>query len=282
MDIDKTKRLQDMMAGQSTKANVIAITSGKGGVGKSNIAANLAICLAASNKKVLLLDADLGLGNVDVLMNINSKYNLSHVISGQKSVAEVTQLGPAGVEVVCGASGLEDMANISSFQRNRLIEELDEMQNNADVILIDTAAGIDKSVVSFCRASDHVLVVTTPEPTAMTDAYAMIKLLAMKDYPGRISMVVNMAQNVSEGKKIYRQISDVARRFIGVQVYDAGVICSSDKLTMSVRLREPVVLAYPKSNVTATLVAMAARLSRGATVRRAKEGFFQRVVNLLF
>ena len=142
----------------------------------------------ASKKRVVLIDADLGLANLDVILNINSKYNLSHVISGVRRIDEITQTGPAGIEVICGASGLEGLADLTHFQRQRLIEELGRLQDSADAIIIDTAAGMNKSVIAFCMAADHALVVATPEPTAMTDAYAMIKVLAAHNYAGRISL----------------------------------------------------------------------------------------------
>jgi len=276
-----TKHLEDMMSQTSGKADVLTVTRGKGGVGKTNISANLAICLAASGKKVVLLDADLGLGNLDLVMNINTRSNLSHVVAGQKTLDEIIHIGPAGVEVICGGSGIEELANLNQFQRTRLLEQLDKLQDNADIIIIDTGAGISSQVLCFCQAADHVLVITTPEPSAMTDAYAMIKVLASKRFDGRISLVVNMANTVAEGKRTYRQIADVAMRFLNMPIYEAGVICRTDKLTAAVRKRIPVVLAHPRARITSSLAAMAARLSRSSGVKD-KEGFFRRVVNLFF
>jgi flagellar biosynthesis protein FlhG len=274
--------LHQMMARQEGRGQVLAVTSGKGGVGKTNIAANLAICLASSNRKVILLDADLGLGNLDVVMNINSRHNLSHVVAGRKTLEEIIQIGPAGVEVICGGSGIEELANLGQFQRNRLMEELQTLQNQTDMVVIDTGAGIHTSVICFCMSADHVLVVTTPEPPAMTDAYAMIKVLSGRRYSGRISLVVNMAASVAEGKKIYRQIADVARRFLDTPIYEAAILCKDDHVSAAVRAREPVVLAYPRSKITASLVAMTARLVRGVAANQSTESFFQKVVNWFF
>ena len=260
-------------------ATVLAITSGKGGVGKTNIAANLSICLAAEHQRVMLLDADLGLGNLDVILNIQSRYNLSHVVSGQRSLEEVVHVGPSGVEVICGGSGIEMLANLNTFQRQRLIEELDTLHGRSDFLVIDTGAGIQSSVVGFCLASDQTLVVTTPEPTAMTDAYAIIKVLASNAYAGRISLLVNMAQTVSEGRTIYRQIADVASRFLNTPVYEAGVLCRDEAVISSVRKRTPVVLAYPKSPFTASLRDISLRLTRGSSQNTCSDGFFRKVVN---
>lgn len=274
--------LQQMAASCKQPASVLAITSGKGGVGKTSIAANLAICMAASQKRIVLVDADMSLGNLDIIMNINSKYNISHMVNGQKSLEEIIHTGPEGIEIICGASGLEELANISEFQRHRLLRELSKLQNNSDAIIIDTAAGISKSVVGFCLAADHTLVVTTPEATAMTDAYAMIKVLVRNRFDGRISLIVNMADNQAEGKKIYQQVANVARRFLNTDVYNAGVLVKDDHLSSAVRLRKPVVLAYPKSQITSSLMALAAKLSSGLAVEPNKEGFFKKVVDRFF
>lgn len=280
MNNETTKHLQKMMANETDRPRVLAITSGKGGVGKTNIASNLSICFAANSKKVLLFDADLGLGNVDVVINADSNYNLTHVLSGYKELREIISIAPGGVEVICGGSGVEELANISPFQLQRLLDDFETLQNSHDMIVIDTGAGIHNSTISFCQAADHVLVVTTPEPASMTDAYAMIKVLASRGYAGQISLVVNMAASVAEGKRIYRQISQVASRFLNIQIYEAGIICRTEKLINSVRKRLPVVLNYPKSRITADFVAMAARLTKSPVKRDEHESFFRKVVNL--
>ena len=264
------------------RAKVLAVTSGKGGVGKTNIATNLSISLAKCGKQVSIIDADLGLGNLDILMNINSRFNLRDVIDNGKSLDEIICIGPCGVEVVCGGSGFTDLADMDKFKRQRLVNEISKLESNRDVIVIDTAAGIHSSVVGFCQAADHTLVVTTPESTAMADAYAMIKVLSANNYDGRISVVVNMASSVVEGKKVYRQIADVARRFLNYPVYEAGVLCRDDRLTASVKAREPVVISYPKSQVALSLTAMAARLGRVQTAAVSRDGFLRKVANWFF
>jgi len=274
--------LQRVMENCRRPAKVLAITSGKGGVGKTNIAANLAICLAASGKKVLLVDTDISLGNLDIVMGVHSKYNVSHLLSGRKSIEEIIYTGPEGLEVIFGASGLEDLANIDEFRRHRLLGELSRLQSDFDVIVIDTAAGISRLVVGFCLAADHVLVATTPEAPAMTDAYAMIKMLVGNGLAGQISLIVNMALTVTEGKKTYRQISNVARQFLNTHVYYAGVLLKDERLSFAVRQRKPVVLAYPKARISSSLVALAAKLGNGLAAAPAEEGFFKKVVDLFF
>ena len=272
-------QLQPLINPQRRRAAVMAVTSGKGGVGKTNIAANLAICLAAAEKKVTLIDADFGLGNLDVVMNIDTKYNISHVISGVKTIEEIIHIGPGGVEIICAGSGIEDMADIGPFKRQRLLDELEAICSNSDIVLIDTAAGIGNSVVSFCCAADEVLVVTTTEPAAMTDAYAMIKVLSQNNYAGRISLVVNMADNPAEGRKVYRQIAEAASRFLDIHLYEAAVLHKDDSLVASVKSRRPVVLAYPKAKITASFGTMTARLVKGTAIEQNEKGFFNKVVN---
>jgi flagellar biosynthesis protein FlhG len=278
----ETLYLQQIMESHRRPASVLAITSGKGGVGKTNITANLGICLAASGKKVLLVDADFSLGNLDIVMNVNNRYNVSHMIYDGKSVEEIIHSGPEGIEMICGASGLEELADLNEFQRRRLLKELSKLQNDNDVILIDTAAGISKSVVGFCLSANNVLVVTTPEATAMTDAYAMIKVLVGNRFTGHISLIVNMAHSIPEGKKTYQKIANVAGRFLNTHVYNAGILLKDERLSCSVRLRKPVVLAHPKSQITSSLAALAAKLSNSESSRSDDEGFFKKVVTWFF
>ena len=274
--------LREMMQECCKPATVLAVTSGKGGVGKTNIAANLAICLAASRKRVTLFDADVSLGNLDIIMNLDNKYNISHLIDGQKNIEDIIHYGPEGLEIVCGASGLESLADMTQFNRQRLLKQLKKLQTRAETIVVDTGAGIGKSVVSFCLAADDVLVVTTPETTAMTDAYAMIKVLVGNKFAGRMSLVVNMANTKLEGKKVYKQISEVTRRFLNTHIYNAGILLKDEKVSLAVKQRKPVVLSYPKSEIAYSIVALAARLRNSSAARAENDNFFRKVVNWFF
>jgi flagellar biosynthesis protein FlhG len=264
-----------------TSAPVLAITSGKGGVGKTNIAANLALCMAAARKRVLLIDADISLGNLDLIMNIRSKYNISHVINGSKSLEDIVQTGPDGLKIICGASGLDRLADISEHEQRRLLDYLAGLQSQTDMVVIDTAAGISSVVIGFCLAADHVLVVTTPEATAMTDAYGVIKVLIKRQYKGPISVVVNMARTEAEGKRTYERIAEVTRKFLQADLYYAGVLLRDERLCAAVRCRKPVVLAYPKSQIASAFSILAARLGGVRTSERPAGGFFRKVVRWL-
>jgi len=273
--------LHQLSGSRRPSCRVLAVTSGKGGVGKTNISTNLALCLAASKKRVLLLDADISLGNLDLVMNVRSKYNISHVLSGYKRLEDIIQAGPQGLRIICGASGLDQLADISEYEQHRLLEHLSGLQNDTDVILVDTAAGIASSVVSFCMAADQVLVVTTPEAAAMTDAYGMIKVLVRKRYSGPISVVVNMAHSIAEGKRTYQRLADVTGRFLQANLYYAGTLLKDERLCRAVRARTPVVLLYPDSQITSSFTALAARLGGLEWDKNGQNRFFRRVIRWL-
>src|SRR5256714_5301836 len=220
MLIDQATHLRSL-ARNRRRATVIAITSGKGGVGKSNISVNLAIKLAEAGKHVVLLDADLGLANADVLCNIEVPFNLAHVIGRKKDLKEVMVRAPGGFHLIGGASGLARMADLTDEDRQRLVDALVPLEYQTDIILIDTGAGISPNVLSFTRAADHVLVVTTPEPTAITDAYAVVKVLTRGDgiaapdgIERRISLLVNQVRSEAEAKIVYARIAKVAKQFL--------------------------------------------------------------------
>ncbi len=279
---ESTLHLKEMMDSKLQKAAVIAVTSGKGGVGKTNLSTNLGICMAAAQKEVLLVDADMSLGNLDVLLNIQNKYNISHLVNGKKEIEEIIQPGPNGLKIICGASGLQELAELGEFQRQRLIQELSKMQNENDVLIIDTGAGISSSVIGFCLCADHVLVVTTPEATAMTDAYAAIKVITHHKYHGKISLVVNMADSIVDGKKTYKQISNVAKKFLNINIFEGGILLRDDRMLQAVRLRKPVVLAFPKAKITASLATIAARIGHHSNRNANDQSFLKKVVDWFF
>lgn len=275
-------------AAAGARGSVIAVTSGKGGVGKSNVAVNLAVRFATAGKRVLLVDADLGLANADVLCNVEVPFNLSHVVARRRTLKEVVvrvPLGGAdgaakfGFDLVGGASGLAKMADLDEAGRRVLLEGLSELERNADVVLIDTGAGISTNVLSFCKNADHVLVVTTPEPTAITDAYAMVKSVcgpAGKQTPERkISLLVNQARSSDDARAVYERVSRVARQFLGVNLLDAGHVLMDESVGVAVRRRMPVVLHDPRSAASQCLMQLAMRLEPGV-VPEPVGGFFSR------
>jgi flagellar biosynthesis protein FlhG len=279
--IDQAAQLRSLVR-QQRRASVIAITSGKGGVGKSNVAVNLAIQLAAAGKQVVLLDADLGLANADVLCNVDLPCNLSHVIARKKELSEVLIDAPGGFKLVGGASGLARMADLSDFDRQRIVNAPGELEQRADVILIDTGAGISPNVLSFTRAADHVLVVTTPEPTAITDAYAVVKVLSRDGgAERRVSLLINQVRNANEAKVVHGRIAKVAKQFLGVSVLDAGHVVSDENVPQAVRRRLPFVLGNPKCAASQCVAQLAMRLEQGVAgangIDANSAGFFNRM-----
>ncbi|MEO6437199.1 MAG: MinD/ParA family protein [Tepidisphaeraceae bacterium] len=275
--IDQAAHLRSLVR-ERRRASVIAVTSGKGGVGKSNIAVNLAIQLAAAGKSVVLLDADLGLANADVLCNVDLPCNLSHVIARKKVLAEVLIDAPGGFKLIGGASGLARMADLSDFDRQRLVNAMGELEQQADVILVDTGAGISPNVLSFTRAADHVLVVTTPEPTAITDAYAVVKVLSRDGGERRISLLVNQVRSVNEAKVVHGRIAKVAKQFLGVNVLDAGHVMSDECVPQAVRRRLPFVLGSPRCAASQCVAQLAMRLEQGVAASAGDQaGFFNRM-----
>jgi flagellar biosynthesis protein FlhG len=283
--IDQASQLRRIVR-QTSRATVIAVTSGKGGVGKSNIAVNLAIKLASAGKRVVLMDADLGLANADVLCNIDLPSNLSHVIARKRELADVMVDGPGGFRLIGGASGLARMADLSDYDRQSLVAALAELEARTDVILIDTGAGISPNVLSFTRSAHQVLVVTTPEPTAITDAYAVIKVISRDPTeanglpsPRPLSLLVNQVRQRDEGQLVYERIAKVARQFLGVHVLDAGSIPSDPEVPNAVRRRTPFLLANPHCPASLGIGQLAMRLQRGVTPNADLNGggFFNRM-----
>jgi flagellar biosynthesis protein FlhG len=246
-------------------------------VGKSNIAVNLSIKLASAGKNVVLLDADLGLANADVLCNIDLPFNLSHVIARKKELHEVMVTGPGGFKLVGGASGLARMADLTDFDRRRIVEALGAVEYSADTILIDTGAGISPNVLSFTRAADHVLVVTTPEPTAITDAYAAIKVISKAGTDRSISLLVNQVRSATEAKLVHDRVAKVAKNFLGVNVLEAGHMLADEHVRRAVLQRVPFVLAAPKCGASFCISQLAMRFEQGIALGIEGSGFFNRM-----
>jgi len=275
---DQASKLRELMRTGRT-ARTIAVTSGKGGVGKSNVALNLSILLSAGGNRVALVDADLGLANLDVLTNVVVRANLSHVIAGSHTLEQIIIDLPSGVQLVPGASGLAKLADLSEFQRAQLLRSLGRLEADNDVIVVDCSAGLGPDVMSFACGADHIMVLTTPEPTAITDGYAVVKAVAQRRYGGHVSLLVNMVASRHEAKLTHQRIATVARQFLGQRIFDAGYVLVDPKVPEAVRKREPFVLAYPRCSASRCLAALAVRLRSGESLVGQRQGFFRRVAN---
>ncbi len=277
-DQDQASKLRRMMH-KARSARTIAVASGKGGVGKSNIALNLSILLSAAGNRVALVDADLGLANLDVLLDVEVRANLSHVIAGKRRLEEVIIDLPSGVQFIPGASGIAQLANLSEFQRAQLMKDLANLESENDIIVVDCGAGISRDVLQLATSTDNVLIVTAPEPTAITDAYALIKVMQRQGYQGNISLLVNNAVDRQEARATFQRVSSVARQFLDVRILDAGHVLADPKVREAVRRRQPFVLAFPRCPASRCLAALANKLSAGSWLVGQKEGFFRRVAN---
>jgi len=265
----------------STTSRVVAVTSGKGGVGKTNIALNLGIVCAKRNKRVMVMDVDLGLANIDLILDLNAQFNLSHVIAGTKRITEVVVNGPAGLLIVPGASGIAHLADLSDAERARLVADLKALERQADLIFVDTAAGIGKNTINFAAAADEVVVVTTPEPTAIMDAYATIKTIVHRKGHGRIRLIVNMARSKQEATRVADRIASVTRQFLGIEIDRLGFVLADENVATAVRRRRPFALEFPNSPATYCMNALSGHyVGRMAVRARSTGGFFARLFHM--
>jgi len=224
---------------------VIAVTGGKGGVGKTSVTANLAVALAQRGRAALVLDADLGLANIDVVLGLQPRWNLSHVLSGEKSLEEIIVTGPKGIRVVPASSGVGQMANLSALEHGGIIRAFSELSQHLDVLLIDTAAGISESVLTFASASHHVLVVVCDEPASLTDAYALIKVLSRDHGVGRFRVLANQTRGAGEGRDLYQKLARVCDRFLDVTLDYAGYVPHDEFMRRAAQQQAVVVDAFP-------------------------------------
>ncbi len=290
--MDQAARLRELAAQRGATpgtsppslARAVVVSSGKGGVGKTNLAVNLAIALARSGQRVGLLDADLGLANIDIVLGVTPTYNLSHVIAGHKSLGEIALRGPEGVILYAGGSGVQELANLSPWRVDHFIRSLGELDAHLDLLLIDTGAGLSHTVTAFLLAVPEVILVTTPEPTAVADAYGVVKVLAGRNPEVRVQLVVNMAQDQAQAEEVWRALTAVSRQYLSqAPTLDLlGWVPFDPAVRRAVLQQVPFLLAAPASRAAREVYAIAARLRgtppRGATgIRR----LFARVAGLL-
>ncbi len=247
MSPDQASGLRMMNQQTSEKVKVIAVSGGKGGVGKTSVSINTAVALAEKGKRVLVLDADLGLANVDVMLGLRSDLNLSHVLSGEAELDDIILRGPKGVGIIPATSGTQSMVELSPAQHAGLIRAFSEMRTQFDMLIVDTAAGISDMVLSFSRASQDVVIVVCDEPTSITDAYALIKILSREHGVFRFKIVANMVRSLREGMELFAKLSKVTDRFLDVALELVATVPFDENLRKSVRKQKLIVEAFPKS-----------------------------------
>jgi len=244
-------------------AKVIAVTSGKGGVGKTNILINLAVAFANKGLRVYVVDADLGMANVDVLFNLQPRYNISHLLSGEKGIRDIVVPAPGGINIIPGGSGLNDLTDLSEWQFSRLVASFGELEKEADVLLLDTGAGISRNVLNFILAADEVLLVTTPEPHALVDAYGLLKVLARQDIAAKLRLVVNRAETPAEALQAADNMRKATGRFLGVELIYTGCVWDDVSVVRAVKRQIPLLLLSPNAPAARCIAQIADKILAG-------------------
>ncbi len=251
---------------------VISITSGKGGVGKTNITANLAYLLAGMKKKTMILDADCGLANIDLILGLTPKYNLYHVLKGERTLREAIVTGPGGIKILASSSGIQEMSSLSMAQKLTLQDELNALQTRPDFLLIDTSAGINDNVLYFNMVAGETIVVVTPEPTSLTDAYALIKILYQRHAKKRFSLLVNMVKSPNEAKEVFLRLAQATNHFLNLAIEELGYISYDENLQRGVKQQRLLAELYPDSPSVKCLRAVAERLCMPRPERESNGG----------
>ena len=260
---------------------VIAIASGKGGVGKTNVTVNLGVAMASQGKEVVLLDADLGLANIDVMLGLHPQYNLLNVLEGSKSLREIMVEGPSGLKIIPATSGVQRMAELSPAEHAGMIQAFSELEQHIDVLLIDSAAGIADSVVSFTRAAQEVIVVVCDEPASITDAYALIKLLSRDHKVERFHIIANMCRSVQEGRELFDKIALVCDRFLDVTLDFMGIVPFDEDLRRAVKKQRSVVEFIPRSKSAMAFMHLAKKIEHWPVLKQPRghmEFFVERLI----
>lgn len=285
---DQAAGLRAMQSGQMQNAKpvgnpvrVIAVASGKGGVGKTNVSVNLGVSLSKMGQRVLLMDADMGLANVDIMLGLQTRYNLAHVLDGEKTLKEVIVEGPAGLKIIPAASGVRRMAQLTAMENAGIINAFSELNGELDVLIIDTAAGIADSVVSFCRASQEVVVVVTDEPASITDAYALVKVLSRDYQVSRFRLLANMSRSEQHGRQLYEKFSRVCEQFLDVSLDYLGTVPYDNDLREAVQRQVPVTISKPNSAAAKSFKEMA-HVIDSWPVPQGVTGYLQFFVESLF
>jgi flagellar biosynthesis protein FlhG len=248
---------------EGKRSRIITITSGKGGVGKTNVSVNMALAYARLGKKVVVMDADLGLANVNVMLNMIPKWNLYHVIRKQKTMKEIMVETEYGISIVAGASGFSKIANLDEDERRGFIDELNTL-SNADIIIIDTSAGVSSSVLDFIAAADDAVIITTPEPTAITDAYGIIKIIATEidSLNMGLKLVVNRVKSVAEAKKVADRMTNIAGQFLNLKVDYLGFIYDDTVVSHAVLRQRPFMVLDPRCKASLCIQHIVGRMEK--------------------
>lgn len=276
---DQASKLRDETIATESGLRTIAITSGKGGVGKTSLAVNLGLLLAGEGRRVALFDGDMGLANVDVLLGLTPKFTLRHVVDGQKELRDIMLPGPNGLQVIPASRGVEAMAHLAPAEQVRLVERLGQLEGLVDILLLDTAAGISPNVLSLLLAADETIVVTVPEPTAITDAYAVIKVLSRHRADPRAGILLNMVEGAAQAEELFEQLQRVIRHFLQVEVRFVGHVLRDECVGRAVCEQKPFSICFPYARASRSLVDLARTLTAPGLRVSQPEPFWDRMVH---
>lgn len=269
---DQAQKLRELAATLKARPRIITVTSGKGGVGKSNVVINLAVALSHAGKRVLIIDADLGLANIDILLGLKNRFNIQDVVEGRMKLKDIVVHGPAGIKVIPGSSGIPRIANMSNRKRQEFTASFKELESEADIILIDTSAGMSKNVIKFALLADEIVLVTTPEPSAITDAYAMIKVLHAEKPAASIGLIVNLARSAAQATEVANKIAEVARQFLNFHIIILGTLPTDPCVPKAVMQRRPWAELYPRASASSAIRRVAAKIVNGHAAGSAPPG----------
>jgi flagellar biosynthesis protein FlhG len=273
---DQAQGLRNLIQSAGTASahttKIVTVTSGKGGVGKSNFTLNFALTLQNQGFKVLVFDADIGLANIDVLMGVSSKYSLYHLLKRQKTIQEIINTGPGGLQFIAGGSGFNDLLRLTEEEVEYFAEQVEELNGTVDYIIFDTGAGLSKETLKFIVAAQETIVVTTPEPTSITDAYAIIKMVNAMKYQVPFKLVINRVTDFKEGKQTADKISLVAKRFLDLDIPTLGYVSDDPNVSKAVKKQVPFSIAFPGSVATKGIEEIANRFISGQQFAETQHG----------
>ena len=250
--MDQAEKLRELMRNRK-KAKVITVTSGKGGVGKSSFSLNLAIELKRRGKRVLLVDSDFGFSNIDIMLGVSTKHSLLEVINGKKDVMDIIEEGIEGVKFISGGSGVYDLVQMDGLQLNRLIQSFKRLDDIADIIIFDTGSGVSENILRMIYASHETILVTTPEPTSITDAYALVKIACQKKNKPNIRLVLNKAHNKKEADAAMDGFVKIVASYMNIHVDKLGHILRDGNMANSVKMQQPLLVSYPRSSAATNI-----------------------------
>lgn len=289
---DQAKRLREMMKNKEDRrqnltrgknAKILAIASGKGGVGKTNIAINLAISLRRLGASIVLIDGDIGLANIEILTGVPTNFTIIDLVLKDKSIYDIMEEGPNGVKIISGGFGHHDLDFMDRNNLNKLLYEIEKLEESMDFIILDIGAGISNMVIDFILAADEALLITTPDPTSLMDVYALIKALTIYNYEGKLRLVANMVEDKKDADNTFEKLNRVAGSFLDINLELLGYLERTNSIVDAVRKQEPFVLLYPRINVSKRMNIMALKLMDIPTAKEnEKKGFAEKLKSILF